>query len=288
MYMYINGDVIKEDEARISPFDHGFLYGMGLFETFRIYEGHPFLLLDHLERLNQGLAVLGIERNISKEEVIKALELLLERNKLENAYIRLNVSAGVGEVGLQTDPYTSPNIMMFVKPLKQAEGLYAKEAQYVTVRRNTPEGSWRLKSHHYMNNLLAKKEIGKRMDVEGFFLTQDGFLAEGIVSNIFWVIDNTLYTPAVQTGILNGVTRSFVLELASNRGLSINEGFYTPDLLLKASEVFVTNSIQEIVPITKLESVVYPGADGEFVQALFEEYRLYTKNLWTRNEIKHE
>lgn len=285
MYLYLNGEMIKEEEARISPFDHGFLYGMGLFETFRVYEGHPFLIEDHLERLNSSLAMIGIQKILNKDEVFQLLKLLLEKNQLSNAYIRLNVSAGVGAVGLPVEPYEHANVMMFVKPLSKAGGPTEKEAQFLKLSRNTPEGPLRLKSHHYMNNLLAKKEIGNRTDVEGVFLTEDGFIAEGIVSNIFWVIDNQLFTPDLGTGILNGITRSFIIELARKKGLQVKEGFYKPDVLNKATEIFVTNSIQEIVAISRLDTLVFPGVKGEFFQELHKEYRLCSNRLWSRREI---
>lgn len=285
MYLYMNGEMIKEEEARISPFDHGFLYGMGLFETFRVYEGHPFLLGDHLERLNSSLAMVGIQKILNKEEMVQVLKLLLEKNKLTNAYIRLNVSAGVGAIGLPVEPYEHANVMMFVKSLPEVGGPTEKEAQFLKLSRNTPEGPLRLKSHHYMNNLLAKKEIGNRTDVEGIFLTTEGCIAEGIVSNIFWVIGNQLFTPDLGTGVLNGITRSFIKELASKKGLQVKEGFYKPDVLHTASEVFVTNSIQEIVAISKVDSLVFPGVKGEVFRMLHQAYRMYTNSLWSREEI---
>jgi 4-amino-4-deoxychorismate lyase len=285
MYMYLNGEVIKEEDARISPFDHGFLYGMGLFETFRVYEGHPFLLKDHLKRLNSSLKELGIQKLLVIDEVIDMVHELLEKNSLKNAYIRLNISAGIGAVGLPMEPYEHPTVMMFVKPLPEAGGLVEKEAQILKVNRNTPEGPFRLKSHHYMNNILAKKEIGRRADVEGIFLTKEGFVAEGIVSNIFWVIENTLFTPDLRTGILSGITRSFILELAKKRGMKVEEGFYKPETLMNANEVFVTNSIQEMVAISKLDTCVYPGIKGAFVQELHKEYRSYSTRLWSKEGI---
>ncbi len=288
MYLYMNGEMIQEEEARISPFDHGFLYGMGLFETFRVYEGHPFLLEDHLERLNSSLSTIGISKTLNKSDVTQTLKLLLKKNELSNAYIRLNISAGVGAVGLPVEPYEHANVMMFVKPLPEAVGPIEKEAQFLKLSRNTPEGPKRLKSHHYMNNVLAKKEIGNRTDVEGIFLTQDGCIAEGIVSNIFWVIDNQLFTPDLGTGILNGITRSFIIELARKKGLQVQEGFYKPDVLNKATEIFVTNSIQEIVAVSKCNSLLLPGVKGEHFQMLHQVYRKYTNSLWSRKELSQQ
>jgi 4-amino-4-deoxychorismate lyase len=284
----MNGEMIQEEEAKISPFDHGFLYGMGIFETFRVYDGHPFLLEDHLERLNSSLAMIGIRKVLNIDDVTQALKLLLEKNQLSNAYIRLNISAGVGAVGLPVEPYEHANVMMFVKPLPEAGRAIEKEGQFLKLSRNTPESPMRLKSHHYMNNLLAKKEIGNRTDVEGIFLTQDGCIAEGIVSNIFWVIDNQLFTPDLGTGILNGITRSFIIELARKKGLQVQEGFYKPDVLNKATEIFVTNSIQEIVAISKFNSLVLPGVKGELFQMLHQAYRKYTNSRWSWKEISQQ
>ena len=209
MFIYVNGQIVTKEDARISPFDHGFMYGLGLFETFRVYDGHPFLLDDHLTRLHDGLNMLNISFFITRDEVMHILSRLLEANGYRDAYVRLNISAGVGDVGLQVDKYTAPTVIMYMKPVPT----FAEEkvCQTLRIRRNTPEGYIRLKSHHYLNNILGKWEIGKDAHVEGIFLTQDGFVAEGIVSNIFWAKDGVVYTPSVQTGILNGVTRMFVI-----------------------------------------------------------------------------
>lgn len=285
MYIYINGKFVKKEEAVISPFDHGFLYGIGLFETFRIYGGHPFLLDDHLERLNLGLRELEIEANFNREVTNLILQQLLEMNQLSNAYIRFNVSAGIGEVGLQTEPYCQPNVIIFSKPLPPSGELIEKRAVLLNLKRNSPEGKERLKSHHFMNNLLAKKEMGNAMDQEGIFLSPDGYVAEGIVSNIFWKKGNSLYTPSISTGILNGITRQFILKLAKAMKLDIHEGFFLPEQVEQADEVFVTNSIQEIVPLLDVWGNPKPGKNGIFVQTLYHYYREFSLTLWTRNEI---
>ncbi|MBT2729384.1 aminodeoxychorismate lyase [Bacillus sp. ISL-75] len=288
MVIYLNGQFLKKEDAMISPLDHGFLYGMGLFETFRVYEGFPFLLDDHLTRLNQGLEVLNINYRFHREETNRILQDLLKINNLSNAYIRLNVSAGIGDVGLQVEPYKEPNILIFPKPLPLAGELSEKKAVLLKLRRNSPEGIERVKSHHFMNNILAKREIGNAADIEGIFRTEDGYLAEGIVSNIFWVKGNVLYTPSVQTGILNGITRQFVIELAKKHNLCVKEGLYLLKHVLEADEMFVTNSIQEIVPITSFEGHQLPGKQGQVVQQLHREYRHYCQSLWSRNGLRSE
>ncbi|MEH7436501.1 aminodeoxychorismate lyase [Neobacillus drentensis] len=288
MLIYLNGQFISKEDARISPFDHGFLYGIGLFETFRVYEGHPFLLDDHLERLNHGLDELYIKHHFTRDEVNKILQELLEVNQLTNAYIRLNVSAGMGEVGLQVEPYLEPNLIMFPKPLPPPGELNEKKAVLLKVKRNSPEGQERLKSHHFLNNVLAKREIGDEPDVEGIFLNEQGYLAEGIVSNLFWIKGNVLYTPAIQTGILNGITRQFAILLGRKNNLQVQEGFYSIEQALEADEMFVTNSIQEIVPISHFEGQHLPGNKGQWVQQLLKDYRHYSTSLWSRHSIGRE
>ncbi|PKG22498.1 aminodeoxychorismate lyase [Niallia nealsonii] len=285
MYIYLNGQIVKQEEAVISPFDHGFMYGLGLFETFRIYEGHPFLLDDHISRLNEGLQLLNINKAFKRVEVVKLLDDLLKANMLTNAYIRFNVSAGSGAIGLQTVPYTNPTVIIYIKPLENRRGIIEKRGQIVTVPRNTPEGKERLKSHHYLNNVFAKREVGDVLDIEGIFLTKDKFVAEGITSNLFWVKNDTLYTPCLRTGILNGITRRFIISLAKEKGVKVEEDFYSVEHLLEAEEVFATNSIQEIVVLGRIDSHCFKGENGEITRMLHKAYQQCTSSLWTMKEI---
>ncbi|GAM11923.1 aminodeoxychorismate lyase [Mesobacillus selenatarsenatis] len=285
MFVYSNGQLVSKDEITISPFDHGFLYGLGVFETFRIYNGHPFLLDDHMERLNASLRVLNIEAEFTPEESVMILEGLLAKNNLKDAYIRFNVSAGNGEIGLQTESYREPNVIVFAKPLPPAGEMSEKKAVLLDLRRNTPEGAERLKSHHYLNNVLAKREAGPAMDTEGIFLTEEGLLAEGIVSNVFWYRDGVLYTPAVETGILNGITRRFVIALARNAGIEVREGLYKKEEAEAADELFLTNSIQEIVPVTDFSGKSFPGKSGELASRLFGKYAANRETLWSRTKL---
>ncbi|MCM3033711.1 aminodeoxychorismate lyase [Niallia taxi] len=285
MYIYINGEIIPHEKAQISVFDHGFMYGAGLFETFRTYRGHPFLLDSHLGRLNKGLRQLNIDRSFYREETNQIIQRLLNENKLENAYIRFNVSAGIGGIGLQTSSYNEPNVIMYMKSLQTGESLGEKKAEWLRIRRNTPEGDERLKSHHYLNNLLAKREIGEDVQMEGLFLTKEGYVAEGITSNLFWIRNGILYTPSVETGILNGITRRFILALAAQSGLEVREGLYKQENLLEADEVFITNSIQEIVAIKSIGSESYKGVSGPIVQMLYTRYKDNCSYLWSIDEL---
>ncbi|AOM84604.1 aminodeoxychorismate lyase [Salisediminibacterium beveridgei] len=276
MYIYVNHEVVDEQEARISPMDHGFLYGMGLFETFRTYNGHPFLLDDHFTRLAEGADELGIALpDYDREAVVAVIRSLLEANGMEDAYFRWNISAGKAGVGLMVAPYTAPETMVFVKQLQEPPK--EKEARLLQTVRNTPEGAVRRKSHHYLNNILGKRELANQPDVEGVFLTQEGFLSEGVVSNLFWVKEDTLFTPSLVTGCLPGITRAWVIKAAEAEGFRVIEGEFTPDHLLEAETVFVCNAIQELVRVSAWEGKSIASDNQHLFDSLKERYH---QNKW--------
>ncbi len=283
MYININGKVVEEKEAAISPYDHGYLYGVGVFETFRTYNGHPFLFTDHFNRLCESLQALQISLPYTEVELLQEVKRTIEANEIGDAYVRLNISAGIEEIGLRTDPYLAPTIIIYVKPIGQPVRK-EKQGMILTLRRNSPEGQMRLKSHHYLNNILAKREVGNDPSVEGIFLSQEGFLAEGIVSNLFWVKNDEVYTPSLSTGILNGITRRYVMNAAKNLGISVIQGNFVKENLFDADEVFVTNSIQEIVPLHHIEHVEYPGLKGSITNRLILQYEQHRVSLFSRTE----
>ncbi|MCY8843342.1 aminodeoxychorismate lyase [Bacillus atrophaeus] len=277
--IYLNGQFIEEKEASLSPFDHGFLYGIGVFETFRLYEGRPFLIEWHLERLERAAKDLQIKHRITKEELTDMVDNLLRLNHIEdgNARVRLNISAGVSTKGFTAQTYENPTVLCFVNPLNPENLPVQKEGKVLTIRRNTPEGQYRLKSHHYLNNMYAKQELGNDPRYEGIFLTEDGAVAEGIISNIFWSIGKCIYTPSLDTGILDGVTRRFVIEKMEKLGAEVKTGRFRLESLLTADEAWMTNSVLEIVPFSKIEEAAFPGVSGEmtaFLQELYTNDRL--------------
>lgn len=272
---------IEEKDAVLSPFDHGFLYGIGVFETFRLYEGCPFLLDWHIERLKRALEDLQIEYTVSKLEILEMLDKLLWLNDIKdgNARVRLDISAGISDKGFVAQTYDKPTVLCFVNHLKSESLPSQKEGKVLSLRRNTPEGPFRLKSHHYLNNMYAKREIGNDPRVEGIFLTEDGAVAEGIVSNVFWRKGSCVYTPSLDTEILDGVTRRFVLENAKNIGLELKTGRFGQEALLAADEAWMTNSVLEIIPFTKIEEVNYAGRRGEAASALQTLYKKEIKKM---------
>jgi len=305
MKVGLNGAVVDANEAVISVYDHGFLYGIGLFETFRTYGGKPFLLDRHLQRLRSGCEQLGISFVMTEQKVEAWVNQLLAANQLKDGYVRFTVSAGEGELGLPADDYNNPTILLLVKSLPGAtshsSGALGRELRLLVTRRNTPEGLIRFKSLHYMNNILAKRELEalKRLDshnsarslqpnavstsgVEGLMLSEDGYLAEGIVSNLFFVKNGILYTPSIATGILPGITRQRVIELADIAGLKCVEGLFHWDDLINADEIWLTNSIQEITAVTVLTDnkgqsrPVSDGLIGLITRQLIEAYKADT------------
>ncbi|TWI53203.1 aminodeoxychorismate lyase [Halalkalibacter nanhaiisediminis] len=284
MYVYVNDSIVSAEQAKVSAFDHGYMYGLGLFETFRVEDGHPFLLDDHFRRLDDGLRSLGIEWSMKREQAITIIQDLLEANQLNSAYVRWNVSAGPHELGLYTGTYSEPTTIIYMKSLPtQLNGV--KDAVILSIKRNTPEGDIRLKSHHYLNNVLAKRELGAVGNVEGIFLNGSGYVAEGIVSNVFWIKNNTVYTPAIETGILDGITRQFVLTLLKQQGVSAQIGLYKPEELLSADAAFVTNSIQEVVPLRSCNEKQY-NSEHELIASLSKEFDRYRQWLWSRYELQ--
>jgi 4-amino-4-deoxychorismate lyase len=285
MKVWLNGSMTDGGEAVISVYDHGFLYGLGLFETFRTYGGEPYLPERHLKRLLSGCAELGIPFGMDASELRDRVRELLAANGLADGYIRLTVSAGDGELGLPLGDYGRPTVLLMAKalPAVSDEALRrGKELRLLRTRRNSPEGAVRLKSLHYMNNIIAKREmLGLLPDAvpqsrpsallpspgaEGLMLSREGWLTEGIVSNLFFLCEGVVCTPAIETGILPGVTRARVLELARDAGYEVKEGLYGWEKLLSADEVWLTNSIQELVPVTKLsdwDGLMREVGDGE-------------------------
>ncbi|WP_273854079.1 aminodeoxychorismate lyase [Guptibacillus spartinae] len=283
MFLTINGELIDDQKAVISAYDHGYLYGVGVFETFRTYEGHPFLFCDHYKRLRESLEMLQIQFPYTYDELLCQVKQTIQANDMKDAYVRLNVSAGEGEIGLKTDAYVEPTVIIFVKAIG-SPSRKAKRGVILSHKRNSPEGEYRLKSHHYLNNILAKREVGSDPTVEGIFLTQNGMLAEGIVSNLFWFKNGTLFTPELSTGILNGVTRQFVVHVAKKMGIAVQEGSFKEKALLEADEAFVTNSVQEIVPLFQIEQKPLPGLHGPATNELILQYEQHRTSLMSREE----
>lgn len=272
MQCWLNGTYVTAEELRISPFDHGFLYGLGFFETLRTYNGKVLFWEAHMERLQAALTQFRIHMPYTQQDLLAVIEQLNLAAGGQDGYFRLNVSAGEHSIGLQPSEYTQPNVIVFRKELPDTPRGKEKTAQWLEVRRNTPEGTLRVKSHHYGNNVLGRFEMSSLAMQEGFFLTEEGYVAEGVTSNIFWVKDDILYTPSLEAGILPGITRAWILEQAQSVGMEIREGLFTKNDVEQGSECFITNSVQELVPICKLEDIQLLGNKGPIYLRLHEAF----------------
>lgn len=271
-YCWMNGEYKQAEELLISPFDHGFLYGIGFFETFRTYEGHVFLFEEHMERLARALEEYRISMPYTNDEIRAAVQRLTALSDNRDGYFRLNISAGAHEIGLSPSRYDSPTVILFRKELPPVVRGTEKKGLWLETPRNLPESNVRHKSHNYMNNVRGRLELPSLKEKEGIFLTAEGHVAEGITSNVFWVKDGALFTPSIETGILTGITRAFVLASAREAGVQVHEGFFTKSVVEEADEVFISNAVQELVPLVLIGDKPLPGAAGFYYKKLHEQY----------------
>ncbi|RLI89375.1 MAG: branched-chain amino acid aminotransferase [Archaeoglobales archaeon] len=282
LLVYINGEFVPESEAKISVFDHGFLYGDGVFEGIRAYNGKVFKLKEHIDRLYDCARVIDLQIPMSKEEFMEIILETLRKNGLRDAYIRPIVTRGIGDLGLDPRKCGKPTVIVITKPWGKLYGdLYEKglKAITVTVRRNAIDSlPPNIKSLNYLNNILAKIEANAKGGDEAIFLDHNGYISEGSGDNIFVVKNGTVYTPPTLNN-LRGITRMVTIELIQKLRIpfkEINLGLYD---LYSADEIFVTGTAAEIAPITVIDGrVVGDGKPGEITRRLMEEFRKVTEN----------
>jgi len=278
LIIYCNGAFVPEEEAKVSVFDHGFLYGDGIFEGIRAYYGRVFKLDEHLKRLYESAKSIQMNIGISKDEMQEIILETLRRNSLKDAYIRLVVSRGKGDLGL--DPVKCARAAIFCiadqikifEPSMYEQGL---EVKTVAIRRNNPDSlSPRIKSLNYLNNILAKIEANQAGVVEGIMLNQEGYVAEGTSDNIFIFRDRVLITPPLSAGILEGLTRESVLQLAKKLGIEAREELFTRHDLYTSDECFLTGTAAELIPVTKVDGrEIGDGVPGDVYKQLLVAFR---------------
>ena len=273
--VYLNGSLMPRSQARISALDYGFLYGFGLFETMRAYGGRVFRLDRHLSRLARSAEVLGMP--IEVLELEGAVMDTLHANKLGDARIRITIS--IGEGGMVPDPSTcqKPTVLILAADYQPyPEQVYEKGFRAVvsSIRRNSQSPLSRLKSANYLESMLARQEARAAGVDEALCLNDKGLVAEGSMSNIFVVADGTLKTPGQESGILPGITREAVLELALQLGINTLEHDILLDELFQAQEAFLTNSLIEVMPLTELDGKpIGSGKPGALTKRLMAAYK---------------
>jgi branched-chain amino acid aminotransferase len=269
-WIHLNGRLVAPGEGRIDPADRGLLLADGLFETLRAYGGRPFRLEAHLTRLADGAAVIGLAMPPAAE-IAAAVGATLTANGLEDAAIRITLTRGSGPRGLLPPPDAKPTLLVAAHPLP-ASLPAATTACIVAPRRNEQSPLSRLKSLAYLDNILALREAVARGCDEAILLNTAGRLASGSRSNLFLVLDDTLSTPPPVEGVLPGIARQTVLDLAAGQGMPTQEMPLTLADIARASEAFLTNSLLEVVPLARIEDrTLAPGPAGAELACLYRQ-----------------
>jgi len=287
LLIYLNGEFVPKEEAKVSVFDHGLLYGDGVFEGIRSYNGRVFRLDEHLQRLYDSAKVIRLKIPLSVEEMKERILETLRLNKLTDAYIRAVVTRGVGDLGLDPDKCTKEGFVFIItdKIELYGEEFYEKGLNVITVptRRNIPEAlNPRIKSLNYLNNILAKIEAKNGNVIEAIMLSSDGYVVECTGDNIFIIKNGSLYTPPTYIGALEGITRDAVMEIARETGLNVEEKIFNRYEVYIADECFLTGTAAEVIPVVEVDGrLIGDGHPGEITQKLIAKFRKLTQNSGT-------
>lgn len=276
--IYLNGAWVERSAAKVSAFDQGFLFGDGVYEVIRVYQGKPFYLNEHLGRLWTSAKAIGIPRDQVSADLATLCRESLTRNGLRDALIRIILTRGPGDEAVYPGPSQAPTLLVMPRPFQgypQAKYEQGIKAVLVSVRRNSPQAlPPRIKTINLLNNILAKKEAQERGGEEPIMLSADGHLAESCSANLFFASRGVVRTPDASVGLLWGITRRVVMDLVKKLGLPLEEGFYPPDELIHADEVFLTSTTKEILPVTLLDGkYVGHGLPGPISKSLLLGFR---------------
>lgn len=277
-WVYIDGEFVKKEEARISVFDHGFLYGDGIFEGIRVYNGNIFRLREHLVRLYESAKSILLEIPHTLEEMEKLVVEAVRKNKLRDAYIRLVVSRGVGDLGLDPTKCHKPSVVIIVDQVTlYAKELYENGLEIVTVptRRNVPDAlNPKIKSLNYLNNVLVKIEANRAGVGEALMVNADGYVAECSGDNIFTVKRGVVYTPPTYLGALEGITRQAIIDICDRVGYTVKEEPFTRHDVYVSDEVFLTGTAAEVIAVVNVDGrTIGSGKPGPVTQHLLSEFR---------------
>jgi len=282
MKIYLDGKLVDKKNARISVFDHGLLYGDGVFEGIRTYDGLVFRLKEHIDRLYKSADAIELKMPMGKKEMTEAVVKTLKANKLKDAYVRLVVTRGLGDLGLDPRKCARPTIFIITDKIAlYPKEYYQKGLEIVTAatRRNFPQAlDARIKSLNYLNNILAKIEAIRSGTEEAIMLTYNDYVAECTGDNLFIVKKRSALTPPPYVGILKGITRDAVMTLARGLGLAVREEVLTRHDLFNADECFLTGTAAEIVPVVRIDGrVIGKGTPGPWTARLRRAFGRLTR-----------
>jgi len=282
MKIYIDGRYCDERNAKVSVFDHGLLYGDGIFEGIRAYNGRVFRLKEHIDRLFCSAKAILLTIPMSHAAIMRAVVATCRANKIRDGYIRLLVTRGVGTLGLNPNRCKKPSVIVIADKIQlYPPSFYTRGMEIITVptTRNLLNAvNPAIKSLNYLNNILAKIEANNAGCEEAIMLNAEGFVAECTGDNVFIVKNGQLFTPPLSAGALYGITRRTVMDIAAESGYSVSESNLTRYDLFNADECFLTGTGAEIVPVTKIDGrVIGRGRPGPVTRELEEKYHALTK-----------
>ncbi|WP_059049665.1 branched-chain-amino-acid transaminase [Paenibacillus senegalimassiliensis] len=277
-WIYLDGQYVTKDQAKVSVYDHGFLYGDGIFEGIRIYNGNIFKCKEHLDRLYDSAKSIMLNIPLSYQEMEDALVETLRRNELRDGYIRLIVSRGAGNLGLDPNRCPTASVVIIVEQL----AIYSEEAYKtglktvsVSTRRNIPDAlNPKIKSLNYLNNILVKIQSNLSGAGEAIMLNGQGYVTEGSGDNIFIIKNGVITTPPCYLGALDGITRQAIMEICRQKGYSLQEQPFTLHDVYVADEVFLTGTAAEVIAVREVDGrIIGEGHAGPITLKLLEEFR---------------
>jgi branched-chain amino acid aminotransferase len=277
LLVYVDGNYYPKSQAKISVYDHGLLYGDGIFEGIRAYSGIVFKLKEHIDRLFRSAHTIMLQIPVPKEEMINIVLETLRKNSLKDSYIRLVVTRGVGDLGLNPRKCAKPSVIViadFISLLKSEAKEKGVTAMLSWVKRDPVDATTHeIKSLNYLNSILAKIEANINGVDEAICLDKNGFICEGVAENIFMVKNGSIFTPPSYTGALPGITAEEVMKLARKLGYEVKERNITPYELFNANEVFFTGTAAEVVPVREINKrQIGKGNPGPLTKRLMEEF----------------
>ncbi len=278
MYIYLNNSFVPKEEAKVSVFDHGLMYGDGIFETLRSYNGTVFRIDSHIDRLFGSADMIRLAIPKGKDELKEVIYQSLKINRLKEAYIRISITRGEGEIGLDPDLCKEPTFIVISKPLTPfQEEIYRSGVMIVisAVRRMPPDAlDPAIKSLNFLNNIMARISAKDKNAFDALMLNAQGYVTETTTANIFIVKKGLIITPPLSSGILKGITRSAIILISRAIGIDLLEQDILPSDLYKADETFLTNTSLEIMPVVGIDgNLIGDGRPGEITRRLLGEYR---------------
>jgi branched-chain amino acid aminotransferase len=275
--IYLNEKIVSHSKALVSVFDHGYLYGDGIYETLRAYKGVVFKVDEHIERLFRSASMLDLRIPKTRESIKKAVYDTLKANNQNEAVIRITISRGAGPLGLDPGLCPKPTFVIITGEFKEYPREYYMKGVNIAIvntRRNFRGAlNPQIKSLNFLNNILAKIEAIEKVSYEGVMLNYRGYIAEGTITNVFFIKEGTLCTPDINVGILDGITRRIILDSAIELGIKVREGHFRKNELFRADEVFISNTTMEVMPVSMVDNIKLIRTPGNITKALHRAYK---------------